>query len=550
MHKPLRASIPLLVIVSMLAAALALPPMSAAAQSVAAPDLVDTCYDVPDSGFPDTGDAGVHATSVDCLAAYGLTQGTQAGTYEPAGTVRRWQMALFIGRLAAAADDQLDELSLPTPGPTSFTDVGDLSSEARDAISVLNQLGVARGVTRTRYAPFERVTRAQMASFINRLQGAIQQALGGDPDGFTTTQDFFTDDDGSTHEGNINGIASVGITTGVAPGTYAPSAFVTRAQMASFLVRHIGVNVNAGVLDSAFVKPADAPAQEGIADAFVAAVRDGDDPGAAAVSTGHALAVVDDAVGGAAVVAEDSRYIPLSGVLADEYDAARVDVVLLLDTDDERFVRCTVAVGLVRRCVEVSSLPPGGLVGEPIDFFWQDGDVLAVVGVAADDTLNVREVPGVGERIVAELPPLADDLVATGHTRTIPGFWTEVEAADTVGWVSARFIAYLGQTDDATAEVVADLGGIPTADSMEELGQTVAETQATSDPVSSIVLVQEPSTADVPDVVYDVVGLGDDSVRGLRLRVFGQPTNGGFSLMSVERTLLCDRGVTAGGLCV
>jgi hypothetical protein len=34
------------------------------------------------------------------------------------------------------------------------------------------------------------------------------------------------------------------------------------------------------------------------------------------------------------------------------------------------------------------------------------------------------------------------------------------------------------------------------------------------------------------------------------VRFFGKPTNGGFSLMSVEQTVLCTRGVTADGLCL
>ena len=59
-----------------------------------------------------------------------------------------------------------------------------------------------------------------------------------------------------------------------------------------------------------------------------------------------------------------------------------------------------------------------------------------------------------------------------------------------------------------------------------------------------------PSVGDLGEVTYDVIGLGDDSVRGYRLHVFGEGlgAGGGFYLKSVEARVLCARGVTAGGL--
>ncbi len=47
----------------------------------------------------------------------------------------------------------------------------------------------------------------------------------------------FTDDDGSVHEPDINGIFEVGITTGCGGTNFCPRGGVTRAEMASFLVR-------------------------------------------------------------------------------------------------------------------------------------------------------------------------------------------------------------------------------------------------------------------------------------------------------------------------
>jgi hypothetical protein len=51
----------------------------------------------------------------------------------------------------------------------------------------------------------------------------------------------FTDDDGNPHEPNIEGIAAAGVTAGCGPSLYCPAASVTREQMASFLVRALGL---------------------------------------------------------------------------------------------------------------------------------------------------------------------------------------------------------------------------------------------------------------------------------------------------------------------
>jgi hypothetical protein len=51
----------------------------------------------------------------------------------------------------------------------------------------------------------------------------------------------FTDDDGSVHEPDIQAIADIGITQGCGPNLYCPADVVTREQMASFLVRALGL---------------------------------------------------------------------------------------------------------------------------------------------------------------------------------------------------------------------------------------------------------------------------------------------------------------------
>jgi S-layer homology domain len=58
-----------------------------------------------------------------------------------------------------------------------------------------------------------------------------------------TGTDYFTDDGASMHQGDINRLAAAGIATGCGGGAYCPTLPVTRAQMASYLTRALGLPV-------------------------------------------------------------------------------------------------------------------------------------------------------------------------------------------------------------------------------------------------------------------------------------------------------------------
>ena len=92
------------------------------------------------------------------------------------------------------------------------------------------------GCTPTTYCPDRAVTRGEMASFLVRTFHLA--------DGYDT--DAFTDDDGTTHEQDINRLAFAGLTMGCTPTTFCPKAPVRRDEMASFLVRAIPLTDGAG----------------------------------------------------------------------------------------------------------------------------------------------------------------------------------------------------------------------------------------------------------------------------------------------------------------
>jgi hypothetical protein len=198
-----------------------------------------------------------------------------------------------------------------------------------------------------------------------------------------------------------------------------------------------------------------------------------------------------------------------------------------------------------------TSTGTGGLPGEPIDFGPAAGDVLAVIGVAHDDVLNLRSAPGADQEILAGIPPLHSGLIALGHTREMPrSFWIEVEYSGGTGWVNMSFVGYLGDTFDATSAIVDELGGLPSAATMLELGEIVARTLASDEPPSQLVVTVAPTDGDPGEATFDVIGLGDDAVRGLRAHVFGSQDSGGYVLDTVEVTSLCGRGASDDGACI
>ena len=198
-----------------------------------------------------------------------------------------------------------------------------------------------------------------------------------------------------------------------------------------------------------------------------------------------------------------------------------------------------------------TTAPSTTIPGEEIQLFFDTGDRLMVIGVSHDDVLNLRELPGTAFDVVGEIPPDYRDLIAVGSTRDIgSSIWTKVDFAGVVGWVHISFIAFEGSTEDLTAFIVSQMGDRPSAESMTELGRMVAEQFVSQDVQSDVVKVVDETVGDLGEVTFDVVGLADDSVRGVRLHVFGEPFEGGFALRNLEVTYLCGRGVTDEGICV
>lgn len=145
-------------------------------------------------------------------------------------------LTIFLLPAPAAADHPTGALtpyewacpagSIPEDG---FVDVP-TDNAHEEAIDCAVARGLARGTGPGRYSPQMPVTRAQLATFVSLLQD-------GDPETSTPPSDAFDDDNGSVHEAAINELARQGVVKGTGPRQFSPLALVSRAQMASYLLR-------------------------------------------------------------------------------------------------------------------------------------------------------------------------------------------------------------------------------------------------------------------------------------------------------------------------
>lgn len=188
------------------------------------------------------------------------------------------------------------------------------------------------------------------------------------------------------------------------------------------------------------------------------------------------------------------------------------------------------------------------LPGELVEIFPYDSDGIGLIGVPADDVLNLREGPGTDFAVVAELEPLTVDIAATGQNRSLDddSFWSEIVVDDASGWVNTRYLAYLGQVTEITTE----LEELPTASTIAAAAEAVVHqwTEGRA-PSTTVITVDGPTEGDPAQVVLDAIGYGDDALAGERFTVTVVTAKDGYTVQRVQTTLLCMRGLSE-GLCL
>ena len=171
-------------------------------------------------GFDDTV-GHLFEGDIEWAAEEGVTKGCSppANTlFCPDDPVSREVMAAFINRA----------LNLPAASKDYFSD--DNNSIFEDDINRMAEAGITTGCGGTNFCPKNIVDRGQMAAFIVRALGLVDDGGG----------DLFIDDDNSIFEHDIDRLAAAGITKGCNPPTnnkYCPTLDVDRGAMTAFLHR-------------------------------------------------------------------------------------------------------------------------------------------------------------------------------------------------------------------------------------------------------------------------------------------------------------------------
>jgi len=183
----------------------------------------------PDGSFTDD-DGNIHEGGIEAIAAKEITTGCNPPANDhfcPDATVTRGQMAAFIARARQMAGS----------GEDFFKD--DAGGVFESSINRIARAGITVGCNppvNDRFCPDRSMTRGEMAAMLARAF-----ALPASP------EDYFLDDNGNIFESAINRIARGGITVGCNPPVndrFCPNAFITRAQMATFLTRALGLAPN------------------------------------------------------------------------------------------------------------------------------------------------------------------------------------------------------------------------------------------------------------------------------------------------------------------
>lgn len=286
----------------------------------------------------------------------------------------------------------------------AFPDRGEAAEAHRRSIDCVAEQAIAQGRD-GQYHPGERVTRDQMASLIARtLEAAGDRELPEDPDG------HFEDTDGNVHEYRIDQLAEVGIIAGRTAERYEPRGHVTRAQMASLLLRAASWN-HTGAFDS--YQPA------GDEEYFT----DIDGVHADNIRTGYELWLYEGRVPGEFAPQSDVRRDAMATFLTRMLDFVHPDIY---QTSNQTY--------------QVAPMEPQtAATGEPIEF--------SVTGSRADYTNDAEPIPGpVRQALHIALFPC--DNVDTGPPATF--------AEEDFSWVAAG----IGTTDQGHA-YISEINGEP-----------------------------------------------------------------------------------------
>ena len=133
--------------------------------------------------FSDVKDTAYYASYVNWAARTGITNGIGSGLFNPDGMITREQMLTMLKRFADLTGKTFDAVSILGAEDISakeekpFSDAGDISAWAKDAVEQLRNCGIIQGMKNEdgtfRFAPKKNATRAEAAAVFCRMKGVI-----------------------------------------------------------------------------------------------------------------------------------------------------------------------------------------------------------------------------------------------------------------------------------------------------------------------------------------------------------------------------------------
>lgn len=158
--------------------------------------------------------------SVMDLASRGIVKGFEDGTFKPSQSVTRGQMAKVL-----ALTLELDIENVKNPG---FKDLP-TTHQYYGPIAALVEAGIVDGYDDKTFKPGNPITRAHMAKMLQLGFNLEEEKFGNSPFTDVKATHWYAD--------HVQALVANQITTGTTPTTFSPNAYVTRGQMASFIVR-------------------------------------------------------------------------------------------------------------------------------------------------------------------------------------------------------------------------------------------------------------------------------------------------------------------------
>ncbi|WP_326504107.1 S8 family serine peptidase [Rothia nasimurium] len=172
--------------------------------------------------FTDVGTDYVFYDEIAWLAERGITTGWPDGTFRPGSYTERGQMAAFFYRLAGSP-----QYTAPSVSP--FKDVPTTHVFYKE-IAWMHSMGITKGWSDGTFRPHAYTERGQMAAFFYRMAGSPTYTA----PSTSAFKDLPTD---YVFFKEISWMQSQGITKGWSDGTFRPSAYTERGQMAAFIYR-------------------------------------------------------------------------------------------------------------------------------------------------------------------------------------------------------------------------------------------------------------------------------------------------------------------------